>query len=245
MLGVHNPVFTVLRSVVRHSFLHLFSESLDDHSLEFTEPDINFLLDLDLGGQWDSFSFLGLHVSDLNVVDNGNFNHTIEHSLEVLLHNGGIVRLSEDFQDFIIRQEIEARECVSLALHVVVQGGSNLLEEQVLGHNVLIRDLGLLYETRDGRHLSGLHTHRLEEFINLVEIVSITLERFSELSRGENVLKVDPVFLESDPGTNDIVSILDVFLERLTVFSHETNKSVTEDGVDISQSFINLIVESR
>jgi hypothetical protein len=33
MLRVHNPVFTILSSVVRNSSLHLFSESSDDHAL--------------------------------------------------------------------------------------------------------------------------------------------------------------------------------------------------------------------
>lgn len=188
MLGVHDPVLTGLGLVVSHSFLHLLSEGSDDHILQLHQPHVNFLLDLDSGGQGHGFAFLGLDVGDVNVVENVDFDHAIEHSLQVALDDLSVVGLGEHVEHFLIREEIKTRECVSLAFHVALQTLRNLLQQLVLSHDILIRNLGLLDETGDGGHLGGLGTHGLEELVHGVEVLGFTLDSLSEFSRSEDVL---------------------------------------------------------
>jgi hypothetical protein len=152
--------------------LHESLQGIPHFRLNGVQPGLNLttgFLHLEEG---HFLSLVGEHCNDIKLIDLKP-DEVIETGFKVLLDDIEVLRVGEDFQEFIIGEEIEARKGASLALEVVLELLLDVVEDLVVGSE-LVKEERIGLDGSEGIGLlAGLYHEEFEELVDLFEALGL------------------------------------------------------------------------
>lgn len=121
------------------------------------------------------------------------------------LDSVGISSLRENLKKFVVREEIETRECRTFCFEIFLEAFLNIIKLFVVIKELaqinavliicLFESFGLLFGT----------IHMLFPlFVDLLEKFAFSRQLFNNIIRTENILKIHPLSLELKPFVNNV-----------------------------------------
>jgi hypothetical protein len=162
----------------------------------------------------------------------------------VLSDNVKILRVSQNFQKLVIRQEIESWEDTSLVLKVILKSLLDVIKS-LIGLLELVNKVSsvLLSDHSHGIwELVTLNHLSLEELIDLLELSRFLSQLLLDISSLENVFKIDPLLLTEGPLFDQSVKGVKVLLELLSLISQRLNESGTKDHINVGHTVIQVLI---
>lgn len=126
-----DELLTVLCSVVVDTLAHLLSQRADHFILKLPEPLLDRTMSLWLLLKFNLF-LLARNDTFNSLLVKLHSDEVIEQCLQMQLNFFNFLRVGKDVNKLIVRQEVEAREGLSLLLHVVLKSVVTLLKNSIV-----------------------------------------------------------------------------------------------------------------
>mmetsp|Transcript_24998 Transcript_24998/g.71872 ORF Transcript_24998/g.71872 Transcript_24998/m.71872 type:complete len:360 (-) Transcript_24998:1877-2956(-) len=204
-----------------------FRQACDHGGLDLAQPllDVPLLVPghhVDGSEQVDDLALDGHHRFDnLVLVIEADGVDTLKTLPHVRLHGSGILRLRQDHQQLVVRQEEESRKRKALGLEIVVQALLNRVQDLVGIRHICQQafDVGNVEDVRILHH--SCH-RRAPERINALELLGLGRHLADNILGTEDGLEVEPSALHRQPLLKKVLDvdqlrlpILDLLLDGL------------------------------
>ena len=133
-----------------------------------------------------------VHGQDLLTLVKLHFTHILEHFVQVWLHGGRLLSLTQNCNQVIIGKEVKSREAFSLLLQVVIQSLLNHVQT-FSGLTHFIQETFSLASFEDILQLLSYLQRLLPNGVNYLELFGLSRELFGDIGGLKDRLEVHPL----------------------------------------------------